>query len=89
MINIAVKYDFLKNYLKKDMAFDFMKPILLTSVWKLNAQLNFCKNENGYFRYHIKTEEWKKNRINNYIVFFRHVQKDTLPKEETFVLILK
>lgn len=64
--------------------FDFIKPILLT-VWKFSAQLNCCKNKNGYFRYHIKMLEWlKKNRINNSIAFFNHVQVGILPKEETF-----
>ena len=34
---------FLKSHQKKDKAFDFIKPILLTSVWKRNVQLHVAK----------------------------------------------
>lgn len=37
----------------------------------------------------LKTKEWIKSRISNYTAFFKHLQKDILPKEETFGFIFK
>lgn len=81
---------FSKELLKENKAFDFVKPILLTSVWKLNAQLNCCKNKNGYFKCTSKLKSTLK-KIGSIITFhsFSHAQEGIFPKEETFEFILK